>query len=124
MIKKYLIGFLVLLLLACSAIDPTPTDSGIEGQILIGPMCPVMQLGQECHDQPYQATLTVNSLEGRKIVQFQTDEQGRFKIPLAPGKYILHPESPNMMRFAGEQTFSVESGKYTRIVVNYDSGIR
>jgi len=122
---KFLFGLgLMILFLSTCSIDPTPTDSGIEGQVLIGPMCPVVQEGQECPDQPYQATLTVNRLNGRKIVQFQSDEQGRFKIPLAPGEYILHPESPNVMQSASEQTFFVEAGKFTQIIVNYDSGIR
>src|SRR3990172_4459790 len=118
----FLFGLMILFLSTCS-INPTPTDSGIEGQVLIGPMCPVVQAGQECPDQPYQAALTVNSLNGRKIAQVQTDEQGRFKIPLAPGEYILHPESTNMLPFASEQTFIVEEGKFTQIIVNYDSGI-
>ena len=120
---QFLIGLLIISLATCSA-PATPTDSGVEGQVLIGPTCPVVVEGQDCADKPYQATLTVNSPNGRKIVQIQTDEEGRFKIPLAPGEYILHPESPNVMPFAGEQTFIVETGKFTQIVVNYDSGIR
>jgi len=122
---KFLFGFgLMILLLSTCSINSTPADSGIEGQVLIGPMCPVVQEGQECPDQPYQAAITVNSLNGGKIVQVQTDEQGRFKIPLAPGEYILHPESPNGIPYASEQTFIVEAGKFTQIIVNYDSGVR
>jgi hypothetical protein len=90
----------------------------------MGPMCPVVQPGQGCPDQPYQATLTVNSPSGGTIVQFQTDGQGHFRIPLAPGQYILHPESPNGMPFAADQSIIVGTGQYTQIVVNYDSGIR
>ncbi|MEW6086677.1 MAG: carboxypeptidase-like regulatory domain-containing protein [Chloroflexota bacterium] len=120
---KILTAVLIFSLTACSA-PPTPTDSGVEGQVLIGPMCPIVQEGQECPDQPYQATLTVLSPNGRRIVQVQTDEQGRFKIPLAPGEYILHPESPNGLPFASDQNFVVEAGRFTDIVVNYDSGIR
>ena len=119
----FLVGVLILVLSTCS-IDSAPADSGIEGQVLIGPMCPVVQQGQECPDQPYQAALTVNSLDGGKIAQVQTDAQGRFKISLSPGEYILHPESPNGIPFAAEQIFSVEAGKFTHITVNYDSGIR
>ena len=117
------IGLMILILSTCS-VDATPANSGIEGQVLIGPMCPVVQDGQECPDQPYQATLTVNSLNGGKIIQVQTDEQGRFKIPLMPGEYILHPESPNGLPYASEQTFRVEASSFTQIIVNYDSGIR
>ena len=92
--------------------------------MLIGPMCPVMKVGEECPDQPYQAVLTVNSPKGERIVQVQTDEEGRFRIPLPPGKYILHPESPNGIPFADKHSVIVEEGKYTQVTVNYDSGIR
>jgi hypothetical protein len=121
---KLLIGVMILVLATCSIYNPTPRGSGIEGQVLIGPMCPVVQPGQECPDQPYRATLTVKSPNGVQIVQFQTDEQGRFSIPLVPGEYILHPESPTGIPYAGDQSFVVETGRYTRITVNYDSGIR
>jgi hypothetical protein len=103
---------------------PTSTNSGIEGQVLIGPMCPVVQIGVECPDQPYQATITVNSLGGEKIVQFLTDENGRFHIALPSGKYILHPESTGKFSFAAEQTIAVLPGQFTQIIVTYDSGIR
>ena len=123
MIKKF-IPILVLILTACNAATQSPINSGIEGQVFIGPMCPVVQVGQECPDEPYQAILTVNNSKGERIVQVQTDENGLFKIPLEPGEYILHPESPNVMPFAAEQTVFVEDGMYTKVIVAYDSGIR
>jgi hypothetical protein len=121
---KFLFGVLILVLATCSIYSPTPRGSGIEGQVLVGPMCPVVQQGQECSDQPYQATLTVTSLNGVQVVQVQSDEQGRFRVSLVPGEYILHPESPNGIPFAGDQSFAVETGRYTPITVHYDSGIR
>lgn len=125
--KISLFVLLTLLVTACAAMaTPTPTDSGITGQALIGPVCPVEIEGQDCSDRPYQATLTVNSLEGKKIVQFQTDEQGNFRVPLAPGEYILHPETPQgqPLPFAEEQRFTVLPGEFTELIVLYDSGIR
>ena len=121
---KLLIGVLILVLATCSIHNPAPRGSGIEGQVLLGPMCPVVQQGQECPDQPYQATLTVLSPYGVQVMQFQTDEQGRFSVPLVPGEYVLHPESPNGIPYAGDQAFVVETGKYTQLIVHYDSGIR
>jgi hypothetical protein len=121
---KFLIGVLILALATCSIYSPTARGSGIEGQVLVGPMCPVVQQGQECPDQPYPASLTVNSVNGVPIAQFQSDEQGRFQVMLVPGEYILHPESPNGLPFAGDQSFMVETGRYTQITVHYDSGIR
>ncbi|MEW6029403.1 MAG: hypothetical protein ACOYZ8_05535 [Chloroflexota bacterium] len=124
---RILLSLLVFLLTACAPwTAPTPTDSGIEGQVFIGPTCPVVQAGTECPDQPYQAVLTVNSLNGQKVTGFQSDEEGRFRVALAPGEYILHPESPEGMPlpFAAEQAFTVLPGQFTHIVVTYDSGIR
>ena len=125
--KRILLLPIVLLTLACGLfVTPVPADSGIAGKVLVGPMCPVMIEGQECPDQPYQATLTVKSLDGRQIIQFQTDEQGSFSIPLAPGEYILHPETPDdaPLPYADEQRFIIAPGEYTRLIVQYDSGIR
>lgn len=120
---KFLLGVLILVLSTCS-VNSNAEDSGIEGKVVIGPMCPVVQIGEECPDQPYQAVLTVNSPKGERIVQVQTDEEGGFRIPLQPGEYILHPESPNSMPFAAEQSVIVEEGRFTQVIVNYDSGIR
>jgi len=120
---KFALGVLIIILSTCS-MKPAITDSGITGQVFIGPICPVVQVGQECPDQPYQAVLTVTSPKGERIVQIQTDGNGMFKIPLAPGEYILHPESPNALPFASEQSIVVEAGTFTQVTVHYDSGIR
>ena len=121
---KLLIGILILVLATCSIYSPTPRGSGIQGQVLLGPMCAGVPEGQECPDQPFQATLTVTDRNGVQITQFQTDNQGRFQVLLLPGEYILHPESPNGIPFAGDQSFVVETGQYTQITVHYDSGMR
>jgi hypothetical protein len=85
-----------------------------------------MQIGTDCPDQPYQATLTVLDSKGSEVIQFETDEQGRYKAPLEPGQYTIRPETPEGMSlpFADEQGFMVETERFTRIVVQYDSGIR
>jgi hypothetical protein len=96
------------------------------GQVVIGPTCPVEMPGLDCADKPYQATLTVLTPSGDKITRFTTDEEGQFRVNLAPGQYILHPESPDDMGlpYGIEQTFTVEEGQFTELLVTYDSGIR
>lgn len=121
---KFTIGLMIILLATCSSKQPNSGNSGVEGTVFLGPLCPVIQQGQPCPDRPYQATLTINDAHGKKVTQVQTDEQGRFTVYLAPGNYILHPESPNVMPHAEEQSFTVEAGMFTEITVNYDSGIR
>jgi hypothetical protein len=121
---QFVIGILIILLATCSFQEAAPANSGVEGQVLIGPMCPVVQAGQPCPDQPYQATLTVNSRDGTRLTQVQADSQGHFRIQLKPGDYVLHPESRNTLPFAAEQALHVEAGRFTRLTVSYDSGIR
>lgn len=125
MFQRIAFVLLLSLLAGCSALGVQPTtDSGVEGQALIGPMCPVVREGESCPDQPYQATITITTSSGRKVTRFQTDEDGRFHVPLAPGDYILHPESPGAMPFAADMPFTVRPGEFTDIIVSYDSGIR
>jgi len=123
---KSLFLFTLLFITACSSfLTPTPTDSGINGQVTIGPMCPVVQINNPCPDKPYQATLTVLTSDGqRKVTQFQTDANGNFQVALAPGDYILHPESPKVMPHARDIPFTVEVHQFTQVNVVYDSGIR
>jgi len=123
--QRTFVFLLILFLVACS--PQIPVNTGIEGQVLIGPTCPVVQQGNECPDKPYQATLTVLDSSGtREIARFQTDTEGRFRLPIAPGNYILRPETPENMPLpiAPEQNFTVTDGQFTQISVTYDSGIR
>jgi len=110
---------------AGSQASPAPV-TGIEGQVLIGPTCPVERLADPCPDQPYPATLRVLTLSGSQVLQFQTGPDGRFLIALDPGTYLLRPGSPAGKAYpsAREQTFTVIEGRLTQLTINYDSGIR
>ena len=112
---------LVLILVACR---PSPPTSGLEGQVLIGPMCPVVQAGTPCPDQPYAATIAVHDDQGQEVAEFASDAQGGFKVNLAPGTYTLVPQSPDGFTMAPEQDATVSANSYTIVTINYDSGIR
>ena len=123
--------FFILCLLALTACAPRTTPfepliSGLEVEVFVGPMCPVMQEGVECPDQPYQATLTVLRPNGEEYEKFETYEDGTYLINLPAGEYILRPETPtdSPLPYASEQNFTILQDEITHIVVNYDSGIR
>ncbi len=99
-------------------------DSGIEGQALAGPVCPVERSDRPCPDRPYQAQVTVLDSQGSEVTRFQTDAEGRFRVPLSPGTYRLRPESPGIRPRAGEQTVTVRTGQFTAVTIHYDTGIR
>lgn len=113
----------VLLVAACQAAAATAT-SGLEGAVLIGPMCPVVQAGTPCPDQPYPATLVVEDANGKAVTRFQSDAQGQFRVNLQPGRYTLVPQSPDGFTHAPAQAVSVNANSYTRVTITYDSGIR
>jgi len=123
--NRLLLFILPVALLSACASAPTPAaDTGVEGQTLLGPMCPVIRLDQPCPDRPYQATLTVLNPAGEKMAQIQTDVNGLYRLELLPGDYIMRPVSPNVMPYAQDQPFTVIAGKFTKLDIQYDSGIR
>jgi hypothetical protein len=101
-----------------------PGQTGIQGQVLIGPVCPVARAEAPCPDKPYQATITVLDQNHNPVTSLQSDAQGRFQVALAPGTYVLRPESPGAMPHAPEQTIVVTGNGYTAVTITYDSGIR
>lgn len=127
---------LILLVSCSSAPGPLPSPAvgtatitggaGIFGQVVLGPTCPVVRKDTPCADKPYQATLTVLTVSRQKVVQFTTDADGNFRIPLDPGEYILHPESPSgsVYPFGREQSFTVFAGQFSQLTISYDSGMR
>lgn len=115
---------------ACTALapsNPTPTpNSGIEGTVTEGPMCPgPEQIGNNtCPDKPYQTTITVLGANKKEIAQIQTDANGQFKIALEPGTYVLQPAPGKPLPRAGDQTVEVIGGQYTQVMIVYDTGMR
>jgi hypothetical protein len=103
---------------------PKP-NSGIEGTVTIGPMCPVERPDSPCPDQPYAATIVINDSGGDEVGRAKSGEDGRFRVALAPGSYTLVPQSPaSRLPYASEQQVKVRDGAYTHVDIQYDSGIR
>ncbi len=96
---------------------------GIEGQVTIGPTCPVVMLNDPCPDRPYQAIVDVLDASGKQVAQFQSDTLGHFKVALAPGAYTIQPQGAGITR-APQQDVTVVAGRFTPVEIVYDSGIR
>jgi hypothetical protein len=104
---------------------PPVTDTGVEGYVTIGPSCPAMQAGNPCPDRPYAGTLTILvEPSGLQVAQVQADAQGYYRMELAPGHYVVHPESPGSIPHAQDLPLAVQAHQFTRLDVVYDSGIR
>jgi len=141
MIRYCLLFLLCVSLAACETLPPPPItpvptiplptstiplDSGIHGQVLVGPACPGPQRldATECADRPLQASITVTDLNGKFITKFTSGEDERFEIPLEPGDYILHPVPGDPYPRASELKVTVPAGEYIEVMIQYDSGLR
>ncbi|HTW96235.1 MAG TPA: hypothetical protein VMD74_01070 [Candidatus Methylomirabilis sp.] len=107
---------------------PAPDgQSGISGTSLLGPTCPVERIPPDpaCAPQPYPALIIVKTADGTKeITRFNTDQDGKFKINLAPGKYLLEPQSSGVYPRGIPQTVTVNNDNFISVKINFDSGIR
>jgi len=108
--------------------DTTPGASGIQGQALMGPMCPVVRSDEPCPDQPVQAAVEVMNVDcTNKITSFVTDADGRFRVALQPGEYCLVPRPLNGaggFPFGKPQDVIVRENAFTAVIISLDTGIR
>lgn len=114
--------------------------SGIQGTALAGPISPVARPG-EPDEAPLPDALIIAKRcrkkkggsddrcdEGREVARTRTDEDGKFRINLAPGRYLLVARSPQPnSRFPhppDPMTLRVREGRFKDVTLHYDTGIR
>lgn len=121
----------LLLLFSCfssAAAQPTPTPepgTGLEGVITVSPV----RGGPSRADIPDSGRLAnvafVVENEKGPVISFTTDDQGQFRISLAPGHYTVSKEGKKggIGKF-GPFEVDVIAGKMTRVQWKCDTGIR
>ncbi len=127
----------------------TAAGSGIYGVAKIGPTCPVVKVGSDCPDKPYQATIDIFAAKvyqpgeavpepqfydpkgkssyppvGDKVVDFQTDSSGNFRVSLNPGSYVLRNQSTSSLPSLRAVAVTVTVGKFAKVDLTFDSGLR
>lgn len=123
------IYLLILLTLAsCApAAEGRRPASGVAGRVLLGPQCPVEQVGSPCPDKPVAAEVQVFEPGSDEVVTSRdSGEDGRFRIDLEPGSYELLPvvSDAGGLPYGKRVQVTVESGEYARVTLSLDSGIR
>ena len=121
---------IILVLLAvsgCFSSGQTQSGSGtgIEGVITFGPT----QGGPIRPDVPGSKPLTnamfVVENEKRAVASFTTDDQGRFRISLAPGHYTVSMNGKkHRIGYYGPFDVDVVAGRMTKVQWECDTGIR
>lgn len=102
-------------------------NSGVTGIAMISPLHPVEQIS-EVNEAPYPDAVIIikNKTSREEIKRIFVDKNGKFKIPLLPGDYILDAKNKtgNVLPISQPIDITVLSDKYTDIIVQFDSGIR
>ncbi|MGW0765515.1 carboxypeptidase-like regulatory domain-containing protein [Streptomyces sp. NPDC002676] len=109
------------------AAAPTASGSGIEGRTLVDGGCPVVREHSPCPDRPLSARLTITRGDPeQKITGTTSGADGHFRISLPPGTYTIHPANLTgaVTPIAQPVTVTVTSGRFTKVVIHFDSGIR
>lgn len=108
--------------------SPTPSprsETGLEGVITISPTHggPMRQGEPESKPLPHKAFVVKQ--DDRTVAEFETDEQGRFRISLAPGHYsVAAKDQTQKFNRCGPFPVEVTAGKVTQARWDCDSGLR
>jgi hypothetical protein len=97
---------------------------GVEGLVLSGPQCPVPPADGSCPDLPFPAWITIRDAGGSELGRVRAGEDGRFRVGLEPGLFVLDPDPGDPFPTAQDQEVEVVPGVYTEVLVLYDTGIR
>jgi hypothetical protein len=125
---KFPIILVFLVMAACFSSGQTQSGSGtgIEGVITFSPT----QAGPIRADAPGSKPLTnttfvVENEKGAEVASFTTDEQGQFRLPLAPGHYTVSKKGrkSGIGRY-GPFNVDVRADQMTRVTWECDTGIR
>jgi hypothetical protein len=113
-------------LLGC-LIWPAPAsaspESGVSGVITIGPVHGGPARDGIPHTRPVGNAMFIVKCDDRVITTFTTDEQGRFRIALAPGHYSVSKQrGENEIGSYGPFDVDVVAGTMTEVQWNCDDG--
>ena len=123
-VKRFALVLVAVAVASCGGDGAGDGTSGIRGQALAGPQCPVETESSPCPPVPYEGTVVATDVESGAEYSVDTDADGRFELPLESGTYEVSIVSEAGPPFAKPQTVRVEPGSFTEITVSVDTGIR
>ncbi len=110
--------------------DPPPSRaqrSGVEGVVLSGPNCPVVQEGSPCPDTPAEAEIQVTDPSTQEVIFItQSGADGRFRIGLPPGEFVLLalPLSSRLAPSGKPVPVTVVADRFLTVTLYIDTGMR
>jgi hypothetical protein len=101
------------------------SDSGVEGIITISPTRPGPLRRDDAVSKPVPDLTFVVQDGEKRVATFTTDAEGRFRLLLKPGHYVVTREGPkSAVGSFGPFEIDVIAGKITKVEWQCDSGMR
>jgi hypothetical protein len=114
----------LMLSVADSGASPQPV-TGIEGTVTISPIQGGPTKAGVPDSAPLADTSFIVETPAGKVATFKTDQQGRFRVELAPGKYVIKIQRPQMKGpGCGLSDIEVTATGFKKVSLNCDTGIR
>lgn len=107
-----------------TSVVPSPGPRGtVTGVVTLGPVCPVERVPPDptCAPRPLAADIDVTGATAAPPVRSAAD--GRFRIELPPGTYVVQARSP-ASRGCKPETVMVAAGLEVKVDLSCDTGIR
>jgi hypothetical protein len=127
-VKVLLLAALVAMMASCGGTDAPSSsgNSGIEGRVMIGPLCAAEQQGSPCPAEPYEAELQIVRAGTNDVVSdVRSDSDGRFSVSVPPGRYIIRSaEGETSIPSLKPVAVTVPADDFAQAQVVFDSGIR
>jgi hypothetical protein len=109
---------------AASSAGAATTPSGLRGLVTRGPIVPVCAAGQPC-SAPAKNITIVFSRSGRVVRRATTNDQGRYRVRLAPGLYTVRLQvKQHIGRGLQPERARVARSRFRRVDFSIDTGIR
>jgi hypothetical protein len=121
--------FLALLLMngtVSSGESDASRGTGIEGVVTVSPIRPgpIKKGSERPNVAPLPSAVFSVTNEKGTVTSFTTDGEGRFRLSLSPGHYVVSLAENRFPRPCGPFEIDVESGKMTKVEWRCDSGMR
>jgi hypothetical protein len=99
--------------------------TGIEGVVMVSPTRPgPIKKGSEVPRAPLPSAVFSVTNEKGTVTSFTTDSDGRFRLSLSPGHYVVSLAENRFPRPCGPFEIDVQPGKMTNVEWHCDSGMR
>lgn len=105
----------------------THGEAGIDGKAVISPVHPGPTREGQSDTAPFQTTLVIlRASDGSEVTRVETGSDGRFRVVVPPGTYLVGPPSGTGRRLprGAQETVTVVSGRFAQVTINFDSGMR